>query len=172
MKKILVVAALLAACDAGDREVHRSPEQLSRIADDSVRAVAAGTPPALATPDTAGVAGARPLRLGAVAGAGVEAEAIVAPQGDRTQVVVQFGLAPANASLRASVHEGGCTQGATPLGESETMVYRGGGPAVTRLELPVAPATVFDGAHSVHVYDVRQGAPVLLACAPIPRQQV
>lgn len=165
-----VAAALaLGACeDAGDVKVVRSPEQMARISSDSVAAIVQGEPPALIQPDTFGAGEARPFSITAVGGSAVVAEAIVAPRGEQTQIVVQIEQAPADAMLQASVRRGSCAAGGEPVATLEAVRYVGDGPTVAQLLIPVDPVEVFGGGYFVQIVD--PGPPVgsALACAPIP----
>lgn len=161
-------AVLLGGC--GDEpDIERSPEQLSRITNDSVRAIVSGTPESLATPDTAGVGEAESFNLVPIGGSGVSAEAIVAPFGDNTQVVIQIESVPAGTALHGSVRRGGCAgAGGEMVEPAEATQYAGDGARVARLLLPLAPAVVLGGGYSVRLGPAGDAASPPLACAEIP----
>lgn len=167
------VLALLAfsACERASPEgepVSRSPEQMARIADDSVRAIVSGTPAGLATPDTVGTGDARSFNLAPVGASGVAAEAIVAPLGEQTQVVVQIERVPAGTALDASVRRGTCESVGPAIDPVEVTQYVGDGPRVARVLVPTNPEVLLGGGYSVHLGPPDVTPAVSYACAVIP----
>jgi hypothetical protein len=171
--KPIVLAAVIvftAACE--DRrpapEPDRSAEQLSRIADDSIAAVAAGTDPALVQPDTAGAGGAVGLAFEALTNLEVRGSGTVAPVGDATQLILNIQDAPANERLRAVVSPAPCPGSGEPIATIDPIVTGPAGDAESVSRLTTPPATVMDGRHSVRIEVRTSGGLEPAACANIP----
>ncbi|CAN5124699.1 hypothetical protein BH23GEM4_BH23GEM4_09260 [soil metagenome] len=169
--KPIVLAAVIvftAACE--DRrpapEPDRSAEQLSRIANDSIAAVAEGTAAGLVTPDTA--RGARAFTFEPMAGAAMSGTGTAAPEGNATQLILNLTGAPENERLRAVVNSTPCPGSGDPIATIDPIVAGPTGNAESVSMLTTAPATVLNGKHSVRMEVRTSGGLQPAACANIP----
>lgn len=155
MKPFVLAAVIIFAAACEDRrpapEPDRSAEQLSRIANDSVAAVAAETAPALVQPDTAGASGAVGLAFQALTDSKVRGSGTVAPQGDATQLILNIQDAAPNARLRAVVSAAPCPGSGNPIAVIDPIVTGPEGDAESVSRLTTPPQEVLDGRHSVRV---------------------
>lgn len=170
-RNVLAAAAVVLAAVACEsrREpepVDRSTEQLSRIANDSIAAVAEGTAPTLVTPDTA--RGARAFTFEPMAGAEMSGTGTAAPEGNATQLILNLTNAPENERLRAVVSSTPCPGSGEPIATIDPIVAGPTGDAESVSRLTTAPATLLNGQHSVRMEGRTSAGLQPAACANIP----